>query len=156
MQACPGLCDQLVAELLTTLAHPQVPTAELSAAIARLTTSVSSGLLIGGVGYGSQGVSIRDYGSHGVSIGGGCGNYDVTSLWSRTVECPRLFIGDYGSRDSLSIGGGSQGGGIMVAMMWLVCDRLVITVVMASLVVVTVGIKPLVVCVVSVRIFQEE
>ncbi|GMR59839.1 hypothetical protein PMAYCL1PPCAC_30034, partial [Pristionchus mayeri] len=39
-EACPGLCDQLVAELLTTLAHPQVPTAELSAAIARLTTSV--------------------------------------------------------------------------------------------------------------------
>ncbi|GMS81343.1 hypothetical protein PENTCL1PPCAC_3518, partial [Pristionchus entomophagus] len=38
-EACPGLCDQLVAELLTTLAHPQVPTAELSTAIGRLTTS---------------------------------------------------------------------------------------------------------------------
>jgi len=39
--ACPGLCDQLVVELLRTLAIPQVTTSDLQAACDRLTSFTS-------------------------------------------------------------------------------------------------------------------
>ncbi|KAE9549021.1 hypothetical protein FO519_007765 [Halicephalobus sp. NKZ332] len=38
-QTYPGLCDQLITELISNLAHPQIPNSELREAIDRLTTT---------------------------------------------------------------------------------------------------------------------
>ena len=38
-QTYPGLCDQLITELISNLVHPQIPNSELREAIDRLTTA---------------------------------------------------------------------------------------------------------------------
>lgn len=37
-QVCPGICNELVEEILTRLAHPQVNQGDLGRAVKRLTT----------------------------------------------------------------------------------------------------------------------